>query len=284
MYRIEGRIIVNRYGSIPNNIFDFTNEDQIIDKWFSNIENNMSKRRLIIGCGDTDNFKDQIDKYDVFLCYPENEGTIAKFLDNINIHDISDKIFLLMDLYNQEHKALASVIFDGFFDVINLDTNVNFIDYKFICNILSNHGYYDISNQGFPYIITNDMCIRVNKLLDKSLEEEDPRNKEIYNMFSNESNIRIINPDLLEQINHKLLTLILALEYDYRGTKFYIHDLIHSLYMNVKSINHRDDFRILMRVYVFLLGNFFFDYNLVDERVKFKMLIDEKLTIKMFVD
>lgn len=46
-------------------------------------------------------------------------------------------------------------------------------------------------------------------------------------------------------------------------------------------MNHRNDFRILMKVYVFLLGNFFSDCS---EKVKFKMTVDEKLTIKMFFD
>lgn len=111
--------------------------------------------------------------------------------------------------------------------------------------MLSQGGIYDISNEGFPFHLDKRRYDDINLLLDKTLEKDDPRSYEIYLMFKFE--------------NHKLLTLILALYYDYRGNMFTVNcDLLEILCKLIVDDNYCQNFKILINLYTFLLGNFCF--------------------------
>lgn len=65
--------INNENAIIPNNIFDFKNQSrsQIFEKWYDILDVSDKMRKLIIGCGDSKSYKDEIYNYDFFICYPE---------------------------------------------------------------------------------------------------------------------------------------------------------------------------------------------------------------------
>ena len=155
-------------GSLDSQTFnpilvDFFNPDSSIPSSFQK-----DNSRILFGEGDTPDFKNFINDFNVFTCLPSSmavEKGEEWLENNQKIKTKFPSLIIKMDMTNQDHVNKLGNLFKNSVSYCKVNYHGIGPDNDCIYKILKNNGEYDPSYFGMPGILDNK---RVNELLNES--------------------------------------------------------------------------------------------------------------------
>lgn len=100
--------------------------------------------KLCIGAGDTENFSNIVDNFDVFICCPQLMPIqyMTAFSENFSKYDSHKKCFCLLDLNDDLQVTTFCEIFQNAFDIVNVDDVSIPMKLEYVSKILKHDGIY----------------------------------------------------------------------------------------------------------------------------------------------
>lgn len=266
-------------------------------KYF-NVKHNIDEfqrlsNKLVIGNGDYPSYSDFLPSYNFFLCNPQTEDERNNLLRNCSTCGIN-VIFCVVDLNDQEQVNNFVETFIDFFEYIYLDSNCPIsLNIDNINLIMKSNGIYEVSKSGFLHFFKDRDLSSLNRTLSVMIENDDYSGiytKDTLKMLCDRyflyGRVIFIGSDLvlLKKVCEQLIVILLSIEMESTTSRISYGEPLIQIFerINIFDLNDpKNDFKILMDIFIFTIGSTLFTYN--PQILAFQLIEDNLSLNKYFI-